>query len=261
MPKEQDVVAATVNAIYRYPVKGLSGESLEQADLTPGQCLPGDRRFAIAHGSAQFRDGNPHWLEKNSFLMLAKDEKLAQLRVRLDNGDETLTILRDDKAVVTAKAGEAMGRMLIGQFFASFMVASLRGAPKFVAANGVNFTDLPEKVLSLINLASVEDLGRVARQPVDPLRFRGNLYLDGLAPWAETDWVGRRLAVGSLRLEVVQPIGRCAATNVNPETAARDMNIPLTLRKGFGHLNMGVYARVVEGGNLACGMAMEVAPP
>ncbi len=253
-------MAATVSAIYRYPVKGLSGEPLDQVDLTPGQCLPGDRRFAIAHGSAQFRDGNPHWLEKNSFLMLAKDEKLAQLRVQYDDDDETLTVLRDGKAVVTAKAGEAMGRMLIGQFFASFMAASLRGAPKFVAAEGVNFTDVPEKYLSLISLASVADLERVARQPVDPLRFRGNLYLEGLAPWAEANWIGQTLAIGDLRLEVVQPIGRCAATNVNPETAERDMNVPLSLRKGFGHITMGVYARVVEGGSLDRGSSVKVAP-
>ncbi len=252
-------MAATVSAIYRYPVKGLSGEPLDQVDLTPGQCLPGDRSFAIAHGSAQFRDGHPHWLEKNSFLMLAKDEKLAQLRVQFDD-DETLTVLRDGKAVVAAKPGEAMGRMLIGQFFASFMAASLRGAPKFVAAEGVNFTDVPEKYLSLINLASVEDLERVARQPVNPLRFRGNLYLEGLAPWAEANWIGQTLGIGDLRLEVVEPIGRCAATNVNPDTAERDMNIPLTLRKGFGHMNMGAYARVIEGGSLTRGSALEVAP-
>ena len=254
-------MAAIVNAIYRYPVKGLSGESLDRVDLTPGQCLPGDRRFAVAHGSVRFRDGNPHWMEKRSFLMLAKDEKLAQLRVQFDDADETLTVMRDGKAVVTAKASEAMGRMLIGQFFASFMAASLRGAAKFVAAEGVNFTDVPEKYLSIINLASVADLERVARQPADPLRFRGNLYLKGLAPWAEAEWIGRTLSIGDLRLEVVQPIGRCAATNVNPETAERDMNIPLTLRKGFGHMNMGVYARVVEGGSLNRGSAVELAAP
>ena len=252
-------MAATVNAIYRYPVKGMSGEALDQAELSPGQCLPGDRRFAIAHGSVQFRDGNPHWMDKNSFLMLAKDEKLAQLRVRFDDGDGTLTVLRDGKAVVTGKPDDAMGRMLIGQFFASFMAASLRGAAKFVAAEGVNFTDVPEKYLSIINLASVADLERVARQSVDPLRFRGNLYLEGLAPWSETDWIGRILEIGDLRLEAVEPIGRCAATNVNPETAERDMNVPLTLRKGFGHTNMGVYARVVEGGSLALGSPVEVA--
>ena len=49
---------------------------------------------------------------------------------------------------------------------------------------------------------------------------------------------------------------RCAATNVNPETAERDMNLPLTLRKGFGHMDMGVYAKVVSGGQIAPGDAV-----
>ena len=242
VPEEQDFfVAATVNAIYRYPVKGLSGEALGSGRFDSG-AMPARETAALPLPTGRFSsgDGNPHWMEKNSFLMLAKDEKLAQLRVRFDDDDGTLTVLRDGKAVVTGKPGDAMGRMLIGQFFASFMAASLRGAAKFVAAEGVNFTDVPEKYISIINLASVADLERVARQPADPLRFRGNLYLEGLAPWSEADWIGQTLEIGDLRLEVVQPIGRCAATNVNPETAERDMNIPLTLRKGFGHKNMGV---------------------
>ncbi len=36
------------------------------------------------------------------------------------------------------------------------------------------------------------------------------------------------------------------------------MNVPLTLRKGFGHIDCGVYARVVEGGRVAAGDAVEL---
>ena len=254
-------MTAVLSAIYRYPVKGLSGESLSAVRLEPGACLPHDRQFAIAHGSTRFEGGDAHWLPKQNFLMLAKDERLAQLRVRYEAEEGRLTVLRDGKPVVTAKPGETMGRMLIGQFFAGFMAAAARGAPKLVAAPGTSFSDVPEKVVSLINLASVSDLERVARQAVDPLRFRGNLYLADLPAWCEFDWVGRELEIGGARLQVIEPIERCAATNVNPETAERDMNLPLTLRKGFGHMDMGVYAKVVAGGQIAPGDRVTLSSP
>lgn len=41
-------MAATVTAIYRYPVKGLSAEKMDRVTLTPGECLSHDRRFVIA---------------------------------------------------------------------------------------------------------------------------------------------------------------------------------------------------------------------
>ncbi len=81
----------------------------------------------------------------------------------------------------------------------------------------------------------------------------GPLYLDDVPPWEEFTWIGRELAVGGARLRVVERIERCAATNVDPETGARDRNLPLALRKGFGHADMGVYAEVVAGGDIAIG--------
>jgi hypothetical protein len=96
-------------------------------------------------------------------------------------------------------------------------------------------------------------LERVARQPVDPRRFRGNILFDGLPAWAEFGWIGREIRIGTARLKVFERIQRCAATNVNPDTAERDMNIPLTLRKGFGHLDLGVYAEVIADGEVKPG--------
>jgi len=251
-------MTAILHGIYRYPVKGLSAEPLEAVPLTLGETLPHDRRFAIAHGSTKFDAAAPQWLPKQNFFMLAKDEKLAQLEARFDPESEMLTILRGGKQVVRAKASDIMGRTLIGQFFAGFMGAAGRGTPRLVEAAGHSFSDVPEKVLSLINLASIRDLERVLRQEIHPLRFRGNLYLEGLDPWEERAWVGREVTIGQARLQVMETIERCAATNVNPLTAERDMNLPLTLRKGFRHMQMGVYAKVIEAGDIAQGDSLDL---
>jgi len=99
----------------------------------------------------------------------------------------------------------------------------------------------------------VRDLERVVRKPVDPLRFRANLYIDDAPPWEELSWAGRGVRIGSADLRVDRPIGRCAATNVDPQTAERDLNIPRTLQAGFGHTHMGVYATVTAAGDVAQG--------
>ena len=91
------------------------------------------------------------------------------------------------------------------------------------------------------------------------LRFRANLYLEGLAPWRELDLVGREIAIGPVRLKVAKAITRCAAVNVNPSTGVRDLNIPRALEGGIGHANMGVYAEVLSAGEIEPGASCAVA--
>ncbi len=244
--------------ICRYPVKGLSAESLQAVHLSPGQGLPHDRRFAVAHGATRFDPEAPQWLPKTNFLMLMRDEKLAQLAVAFVPETGMLTISRGGKPVVQGKATDPMGRTLIGQFFAGFMGDAARGAPRLLEAAGHMFSDVREKYVSLINLASVRDLERVVRQPVHPLRFRANIYMADAPAWTEFSWVGCEVAIGKTRLRVTQRIDRCGATNVDPETAVRDMNIPRALQQGFGHVDMGVYAEVLNGGDIAPGDAIVV---
>ena len=117
-------MAILVKEIYRYPVKGLSAEQLESVNLKAGESVPDDRRFAIAHGSTQFDCTDPKWMPKQNFLMLAKDERLAQLKTKFDSDSQTLAIFRQGKQVVKADVSDIMGRTVVGQFFASFMAWS-----------------------------------------------------------------------------------------------------------------------------------------
>ena len=252
-------MTATITQIHRHPVKGLNAEPLARAALTPGEGLPHDRRFALAHGSTAFDTQAPEWRPKTSFLMLMRDEKLAQLRIAFDEQTGELAIHRAGKQVVRAKAIEPLGRTLIEQFFAGFLGAAARGTPKLLEAPGHMFTDTPEKYLSLIGLASVTDLERVMRTAVDPLRFRANIYFEGAPAWAEFDWIGKEIEIGPARLRVTARIDRCAATSVNPVTAARDMNVVKALQRGFGHIDMGIYATVIGGGEIATGDCITLA--
>jgi uncharacterized protein YcbX len=240
----------SVVAICRYPVKGLSPEPMQKVAVAAGETLPYDRAYAIENGAGRFNPNAPQHLPKISFLMLMRNERLASVRSQFDEATQTLTILRKDKPVVRGQLSTKLGRQMIEQFMAAFMAADLRGAPRIVSAPGHTFSDVSAKCLHIVSLASVRELQRVVGRPVNPLRFRANLYIDGVPPWAELDWLNSGLTIGGTKLAVFKRTERCDATNVDPESGKRDMAIPAALSRTWGHSNFGVYARVSVGGQI-----------
>jgi uncharacterized protein YcbX len=248
---------ARIDRIYRYPVKGLSAEPLAAVTLAQGEGLPLDRMFALARPETAFDPARPAWLPKRRFLMLMRDERLAELEAAYDHVSRRLRIARAGCTVLDADTGSEAGRASIERFFAAFMADSLPGPPRLVQARGHMFTDNPTPYVSLINLATVREIaGKLGRDSLDPLRFRANLYIDDLDPWAEFDWVGKELAAGEVRFACAERLDRCAATNVDPATATRDLNIPLALRQAYGHIDCGVLLGVRRGGLLETGQAI-----
>ncbi len=248
-----------LQSIYRYPVKGLTPEPIDSVALTPGETLPADRKYAIENGPGRFDPAAPRHLPKITFLMLMRDERLASLRTSFDDATEILTVLRDGKQVARGKLDTPIGRQMIEQFVAAYMKDELRGAPRVVSALGHSFSDVAAKCVHIVNLATVRDIARVAGQHVDPLRFRANLYVDGLAPWVEFGWLDKTIAIGSAKFDVFTRTERCNATNVDPVTAKRDMAIPALLTRTWGHTDVGIYAKVSTGGSIATGDSVTIA--
>jgi uncharacterized protein len=245
-------------ALCRYPVKGLSPERLDSIAIEAGQTIPFDRAYAIENGLGRFDPDQPRHLPKINFLMLMRDERLATLTAKFDTDTQTLALLRDGKQVARGQLTTPIGRTLIEQFLAAFMKSELRGPPKIVSSPGHSFSDVSAKCVHIVNLASVRELERHIGRPVDPLRFRANLYLEGLEPWAEFGWLDKTLGVGTTQLSVFTRTQRCEATNVDPVTGARDMAIPATLQRTWGHADFGVYAKVATGGQIALGDTVTV---
>jgi hypothetical protein len=246
--------ALAVTALYRYPVKGLSPEPLADTELTPGDPMPHDRRYAIENGPSPFDPAAPVHLAKIHFLMLMRNAALARLHSRCDPDTTTLVVREGNREVARGDLSTAEGRAAVEAFFATFSAAELRGPPRILEAPGFSFSDTRRRVVSIINLATVRTLEQRIGLPVDPLRFRGNLHVEGLPPWGEFDLVDRELAsAAGVRLRVVKRIDRCAATNVDPVTGIRGMNIPQALMRAYDHVDCGVYAEVVTGGRLAVG--------
>ncbi len=247
------MTSARLEAIYRYPVKGLSPEALDHVELTKGNLLPGDRAFAIEQGAPVFDPDAPKYQPKTKYLMLMRDEKLAQLETSYDEGSQSLVIARNGKQVARGQLNTPVGRGIIEHFFAAFMGSSLPGKPRVVYGGDHAFTDIAARHVSLINLASVRDIERVTGRQIDPMRFRGNFLVDGLEPWAEKNWIGKDIVIGNVRLRGRKGIVRCAATNVNLQTAERDINLPQLLLTSFGENICGLYLEVMESGSVLIG--------
>ena len=248
--------AARLQALFRYPVKGLSPQPLAQVRLTPGATLPADRLYAIENGPTGFDPAAPAYFPKQRFLMLMRNERLAALRTDFDEANHTLSIQWEGREAARGDLRTKAGRLAIEAFFRRFMPKELRGPPKVLSGGSHSFSDVAAKVVSIINLASVAALEAAIGAPVHPLRFRGNLYVAGWPAWHEFDLLGREVTIGSARLKAVKRIQRCAATDVDPDTGLRDLAIPKTLLQSFGHSDCGIYAQVVSGGEVAVGDAL-----
>ena len=250
-----------IASLYRYPVKGLSREPLPRVALRAGETLPADRRYAIENGPSGFDPAAPVWMPKSCFLMLMRNERLAGLRSHFEDDRNLLTIRENGRVVARGDLETAEGRAAIEALFATNFAGELKGPPKVISGGGHSFSDVARKVVSIINLDSVAAIESMIGRPVHPLRFRANLYVSGWPAWHEFELLGQILVIGDIRLKVVKRIVRCAATNVNPETAARDLDIPHTLMRRLGHADCGIYAEVIAGGAISVGDAIATEQP
>ncbi|WP_054568762.1 MOSC domain-containing protein [Frankia sp. R43] len=250
--------------LYRYPVKGFSPEELAEVSLTPGDGVPGDRMFALARPGTEFTEDEPVFLPKTRFVMLQKDEAIARIRTCYDSAAGTLAFgLGTPGGQVPADLTSPAGRAVFEEFVQSQLGPGLGGRPRLVAARRHHrFTDAGGAgeafmhAVSVINLASVRDLAERIGQPVDPLRFRGNIYVDGIRPWAELDWTGQEFTLGAARVRVLARTPRCAATTVNPDTGDRDIRILKELSSHYGHTDCGIYVTVLTGATLRPGTSL-----
>ncbi len=244
-------------SLYRYPIKGLSPQKLETAQLETDGYFPGDRLFALENGPSGFDPAAPVHQPKVKFLMLMRNGALAGLSTRYDEAEGTLAIAQEGREVARGDLRAMGGRAAIEAFLTGFLGDEIRGPVRLLAApEGFRFTDSKSGFVSLVNLASVAAIAKAQKAVVDPLRFRANLYIDGLAPWAEAEWPGRTVEIGGARFEVLKMTDRCAATGVEPGTGRRDMDLVQTLRQNVGHIDCGVYARVASGGRISVGDAI-----
>lgn len=262
-PIVTDLAPATVAALYRHPVKGLSPEPVERVRLTAGAFFPVDRLYAVENGPSGFDAAAPSYRQKTAFLMLMRDTRLAALESRYDEASCMLSLWMEGVEAARGDLSTEEGRAHIAAFLTFYMGEEARGPLRVLTAPaGFRFTDsLRSGFVSLLNLASVRDLSERMGAELSPLRFRMNIHLEGWPANAELELKGRELDMGGARLAILKRTERCAAVNVNPERAVRDLNVVKALVQAYGHADCGTYAKVVRSGEVRIGDSVRIVRP
>jgi hypothetical protein len=249
-----------VTALWRHPIKGFTPEPLQAADLPTDGWFPGDRMFAVEDGPSGFDPAAPQHLPKQKFTVLMRTAEVAGVRTRWD---ETARVLhaRFGEAAVALRVDDPASRAGFAAWLEGVLGDAVSGPLKLVSAERLDhrFMDHPLGRVSILNLASVRDFEARVGRPVDPLRFRANVWVEGWPAWIENEGAGAALTLGGARLTGVKPIVRCAATHVDPDTAERDFDLVPALFEHYGHRWCGLYATIGAGGPVAVGDAISLA--
>jgi len=242
-------VTGSIAQIWRHPIKGVGAEQLDSVRLETNRPLPFDRAWAILdeHG-----DGTDGWRPCRNFIRGAKGPSLMAVTARMED-DRHIVLSHPDRPDLAIDATSDEDAAQLIDWVAAIYPDTRAKPMKLVPAPPQGMSDADFPSVSVLGLASLRALGQSLGQTLDPRRFRGNLWIDGLGPWEEFEWVGRQLQIGDATLDVVDRIGRCRATEANPDTGRRDANTLGALEDGWQHTDFGVYARVVSAGPIATG--------
>ncbi|MEB8387586.1 MOSC domain-containing protein [Rhodobacteraceae bacterium KMM 6894] len=243
-----------ISALWRHPIKAHGRESLDHVALIEGRTMPWDRRWAVAHAQAK-ADGSV-WAPCANFSRGAKVAQLMAIEARLDEAAGLVTLSHPDRPDLTFDPDGDEAAFL--EWVRPLMPADRAQSTSIVRAPDRGMTDTDFPSISLLNTASHADVCDRMGRDLSLQRWRGNIHLDGLAPWAERDWIGRSLRIGTARIDVRENIVRCMATTANPATGQRDADTLGALKSNYGHQEFGVYGVVTQGGTIAVGDTIEV---
>ncbi|WP_454718712.1 MOSC domain-containing protein [Caulobacter segnis] len=245
---------ARITSIYRHPVKGFTPERLTAATLEAGACFPCDRLYAVEDGPSGFDPEAPGHISKMKFTVLARIPAVAKARTAYDEATGVFTAHAEGRPDFAGDLRTDAGRVGLEAWLADLLDGEIRGPLKVIEGPGAHrFMDSRSGYVSIVNLASVRDLGQRLGMDLDPLRFRANLYVEGWPAWAENAWTGKTLTLGGATTEVLKPIVRCAATHVDLTTAERDVELVKALFDTYEHMFCGIYVNVTQGGAVAEG--------
>jgi uncharacterized protein YcbX len=242
-----------VTALWRHPIKSHGREALERVTLTQGRAMPYDRLWAIAHDAAK-ADGS-EWAPCQNFSIGSKSPLLMAITARLDEATETVTLSHPSQPDLTVRPDTETAKLLD---WVRPLADPNRPQPAQVfRLDHRAFTDTPFASVSLCNATSNTAVEALTNTAVQPQRWRGNIWFNGATAWEEFDWIDRDLRIGSAVLKVQARITRCKATTANTDTGLRDVDT-LKALNSLGHQNFGVYATVIQSGDVTLGDQLEL---
>lgn len=247
----------TVAALWRHPIKSHGREALERVTLTEGHTLPWDRHWAVTHDQTKFDAANPEWVRCRNFVIGSMNPSIAGTWATLDEATAKVTLRHADLGTLTFAPDDPADQET---FLTWINQLDLRTTATGIAPHirGRGYTDDSKPTVTIMNRASHAAVEGFHGAPLETERWRGNIWLDDLPPWAEVDFVDRDIAIGDAVIHVHKETERCMHTTANPQTGERDADTLSALKNGFGHQNFGVAGVVVKSGSIALGDTAKV---
>ena len=238
----------SVEQIFCHPIKGVGRFALESVRLVEGQTMLADRIWAVMHEASKFDSSAPAWTPCNNFIRGAKAPELQAISITQYAPGSDMVLKHPSHPPFRFNPENVDEHEGFINWLTQF-VPENRAQPKaLVAAPERGMTDSPFPSISILNLASLEELSAKAGRPMAPERFRGNFWLDGMDAWEEFDWIGKTMRIGEAQVVIRERIGRCMATTADPSTGKQDVDTLKVLKSGWGHTDFGIYAEVIKTG-------------
>ena len=250
-------MSGVLSNIWRHPLKSHGREELDHANLNVAQAMPWDRHWAVLHDSSKKVTDNEGWMSCLNFSRGSKAPALMAINANFDENKKELTLSHPEIGNVRFQPNSEEGQKKFLEWVIPICPQDRALPSGIYELPERGLTDTPYASISINNHSSNRAVGQILGYEVSPLRWRGNLWFDGLAPWEEFDWIGMDLRVGSVELHVKERIERCLATTANPDTGARDADT-LKALNCRGRQDFGVYAVVTKTGSITLGDRLEI---
>ncbi len=243
--------------LWRFPIKGFGGSQTGAATLATDGYFPHDRYFAISTGGKKITTAKSGaWFPKAHFLQLMSNETLAEYScLYLTDGNiPMLELFHQGRSCISINPENADGRRQLEDFIYSNFNNHLQGRPRLMRMKDKAYSDQSTAFISIASNASLNTFADATGTAPGNHRFRINIITDSNKPFAEADMIGQTFKCGKALVSVQKPVGRCAAINVDPKTAARSgRDYVKLMRETFGHSNLGVFAKVIKDGEIRVG--------
>jgi uncharacterized protein YcbX len=247
-----------VTDLWRHPIKGVGRERLDAVSLSVGKTMPWDRHWAIAHADAKVDPSNPEWARCMNFARAARGHQLMAVTSQYDEATGIITLEHPDLETISVNPDDTEDAALLVEWVTKISNPSRSLPTQIFKAPDRGMTDSNTPTISIHTKASLDALADAVGASLDQRRFRGNIWIEGPDAWEEFNWIGKTIRIGEAEFNITDPIERCVATTVNPDTGEADRETLEALKSNWGHMDFGVFGIVSKAGKVSLGDKLEI---
>jgi uncharacterized protein YcbX len=261
-------MSATISSINYCPVKSISFQNVQNCKIKKDIGIVGDRIFAFAKGLDQEQlklfekspdERKGKW---NNILTLKNSAVLNKYNFVFNN--DKLTLFLKNKKLLSIEVNQQANYQEISNKILE-LETSLKPPLALMKNEIFPFfdTSLSKKIgftnsISLLNIQSIIDFQSKINNKVEPSIFRGNIYIDGIKPWAEREWLGKVITINDVNFKVEKNIPRCVAINLKPQSDDNSIDLLQLLKKTYNHFDMGIFLAALDDGEISIGNSIKL---